>query len=141
MNGSAQELGNPICSSLRSSHLAFAVSVGDAARYPPEIAPFLAVASADANVADSIASMLEPNETVYLLGVAPTLPEGWSLNAYAPLAQMICTAPIPVVDGPEMIELSEAHRADVLELTALVYPHSPAAHDGDGPLLRHLRFR
>jgi predicted GNAT family acetyltransferase len=28
-----------------------------------------------------------------------------------------------VIDGPEMIELSEAHRADVLELTALVYPH------------------
>ena len=116
-------LDNPIRTSLRSNHRDLALHVGDAARYPPTIAPFLAVASADANVADSIASLVEPDETVYLLGVAPTLPDEWSLNAYAPLAQMICTAPIPVVDGPEMIELSEAHRADVLELTALVYPH------------------
>ena len=94
-------LGNPIWSSLRSSHLAVATRVGDAARYAPIVAPFLAVASADADVAESIASLLEPDETVYLLGVAP----------------------IPVVDGPEMVELSEAHRPDVLVLTALVYPH------------------
>lgn len=116
-------LDNPIWSSLRSRHRDFALCVDDAARYPPAIASFLAVASAGEDVADSIASLLEPDETVYLLGVAPTMPDGWSLNAYAPLAQMICTTPIPVVDGPEMIELSEAHRADVLELTALVYPH------------------
>ena len=81
------------------------------------------MASAEADVANSIASLLAPDDTVYLLGVAPTLPDGWSLEAFPRLAQMICTAPIPVVDGPEMIELTEAHRADVLELTALVYPH------------------
>ncbi len=67
--------------------------------------------------------MLEPDETVYLLGVAPRVSDGWSLKAFPVLAQMICTSPIAVIDGPEMIELSDAHRADVLELTALVYPH------------------
>jgi len=118
-----QQLDNPIWFALRSNHRALALCVGDAARYPPAVAPFLAVASTDADVAESIASLLAPDETVYLLGVAPALPEGWSLNAYALLAQMICTAPIAVADGPEVIELSEAHRADVLELTALVYPH------------------
>jgi ribosomal protein S18 acetylase RimI-like enzyme len=118
-----QQLDNPIWSSLRSSHRALALCIGDAARYPPAVAPFLAVASAEADVADSIASLLAPDETVYLLGVAPTLSDGWRLEAFPPLAQMICTVPIPLIDGPEMIELSEAHRADVLELTALVYPH------------------
>lgn len=117
------QLDNPIWSSLHGQHRDLALRVGDAARYPPAVAPFLAIASADTDVAESIASLLAPDETVYLLGVAPALPDGWSLNAYARLAQMICTAPIAVVDGPSIIELSEAHRADVLELTALVYPH------------------
>ena len=58
--------------SLRSNHRDLALHVGDAARYPPAIAPFLAIASVDANVADSIASLLAPDETVYLLGMAPS---------------------------------------------------------------------
>ena len=119
----APELDNPFWASLRSRHLALAQSIGEAARYPPAFAPFLGVSNADAEAADAIAALLEPDETVYLLGVAPVLPDGWKLEAFAPLAQMICTAPIPVIDGPKVIELSEAHRADVLALTALVYPH------------------
>ena len=42
---------------------------------------------------------------------------------FAQLAQMVCEAPLEDVDGPEIIPLGEAHRADVLALTALVYPH------------------
>ncbi len=119
----ASEIDNPIWSSLRSNHHVLAKRDGNAARYPPAVAPFLAVASADADVAESIASLLAPDETVYLLGVTPTLPDGWTLQGPTMLAQMICTTPIPVVDGPSIIELSEAHRADVLALTTLVYPH------------------
>ena len=119
----AAELDNPFWASLRSRHLPLAQRVGEAARYPPAFAPFLGVASADAGTADAIAALLEPDESVYLLGVTPALPDEWKLEAFPPLAQMICTAPIPLIDGPEVIELSEAHRADVLALTALVYPH------------------
>ena len=119
----APELDNPFWASLQSRHLPLARRIGEVARYPPEFAPFLGVANADAETADAIAALLEPDETVYLLGVAPVLPDGWRLEAFAPLAQMTCTAPIAVIDGPEVIELSEEHRADVLALTALVYPH------------------
>jgi len=119
----ATELDNPFWSSLRSRHRALARNHGDAARYPAEFAPFLGVASAQADVAEAVASLIDPGESVYLLGVAPRLPNEWRIEAYGPLAQMICTAPIPVIDGPAVIELSEAHRADVLALTALVYPH------------------
>jgi predicted GNAT family acetyltransferase len=45
------------------------------------------------------------------------------METFADLAQMVCTQRIPLVDGPEIIELSAAHRADVLALVALVYPH------------------
>jgi GNAT superfamily N-acetyltransferase len=119
----APELDNPFWSSLRSRHRAIALCRGEAARYPAQFAPFLGVASAQADVAAAIASLVDPGESVYLLGVAPALPHGWVLDAFAPLAQMICPAPITVVDGPAVIELTEAHRADVLTLTALVYPH------------------
>src|SRR5678816_3773311 len=119
----APELDNPFWSSLRSRHRAIALCHGEAARYPAQFAPFLGVASVQADVATAIASLVDPGESVYLLGVAPALPHGWVLDAFAPLAQMICPAPITVVDGPAVIELTEAHRADVLALTALVYPH------------------
>jgi GNAT superfamily N-acetyltransferase len=117
------ELDNPFWSSLRSRHRALAQCAGDAARYPAPYAPFLGVANAQADVAGAIAALLEPGETVYLLGVAPRLPDGWALEAHGELAQLICPAAILPVDGPPVIELSERHRADVLALTALVYPH------------------
>lgn len=119
----ASELDNPFWSSLRSRHRALAQCIGAAARYPAPYAPFLGVANAQADVAGALAALLEPGETVYLLGVAPTLPDGWVLEAHGELAQMICTAAIPPIDGPPVIELSDLHRADVLALTALVYPH------------------
>jgi ribosomal protein S18 acetylase RimI-like enzyme len=119
----ATELDNPFWSSLRSRHRSLARSHGDAARYPAEFAPFLGVANAQADVIEALESLIDPGESVYLLGVAPTLPDGWRIEAYGPLAQMICAAPMPVIGGPQVIELSEAHRADVLALTALVYPH------------------
>ncbi|MDW2981461.1 MAG: GNAT family N-acetyltransferase [Rhodanobacter sp.] len=117
------ELDNPFWSALCSRHRAIALRRGEAARYPAPFAPFLGVASAQADVAAAVASLVEVDESVYLLGVAPTLPRSWTLDAFAPLAQMICPAPIAVIDGPPVIELTEAHRADVLALTALVYPH------------------
>lgn len=117
-------LDNPFWSSLRSWHRAIALREGDVARYPPEFAPFLGVASADTDIADALASLVAPDESVLLLGVAPErVPAGWRLEASDDLAQMTCSAPIPPVDGPEVIELSDAHREDVLALTALVYPH------------------
>ena len=78
----ATERDNPFWSSLRSRHRALARSSGDAARYPAEFAPFMGVASARTDVAEAIASLLDPGESVYLLGVVPRQPDGWSIEAY-----------------------------------------------------------
>lgn len=117
------ELDNPFWASLNTRHRAIAQTADGAARYPPEFAPFLGVADADADPNEALHALVAPGESVYLLGIAPPAPKGWRLEAFRPLAQMICETPLEVIDGPEMIELSEAHRADVLSLTALVYPH------------------
>lgn len=117
------ELDNPIWNSLQTRHRDIALRVGDVARYPAEFAPFLGVAEARVDIAKAVESLVAPGDSVYLLGVAPTVPEGWQLEAFRPLAQMVCTMPLVVTEGPEILPLSEAHRADVLALTALVYPH------------------
>jgi ribosomal protein S18 acetylase RimI-like enzyme len=119
----APELDNPFWSSLQTRHRDIALRHGEAARYPAEFAPFLGIAHAGVDVAEDLAPLVAPGESVYLLGVAPVVPDGWRLEAFRPLAQMACTAPLEVIDGPEIIALSDAHRADVLALTALVYPH------------------
>src|SRR5579885_754539 len=116
-------LDNPFWSSLRTVHRHLAIGSEDVARYPAEFAPFLGVASANVEGDETIAPLLQANEIVLLLGVLPKLSDAWQLETFRPLAQMIREEPLEVIDGPEIIELDETHRADVLALTALVYPH------------------
>jgi ribosomal protein S18 acetylase RimI-like enzyme len=119
----SSELDNPFWSSLQSRHRDIAMSVAEFARFPAEYAPFLGVAHADVNSSNALASLLAPGESVYLLGVAPILNDDWQMKAFRPLAQMICEAPLEVIDGPEIIPLSDEHRPDVLDLTSRIYPH------------------
>lgn len=116
-------LDNPFWSALASIHAGIALRAGDVARYPADHAPFLGVAHAGVHVGDALGRMVAPGESVYLLGVVPALPAGWQLQAFRPLAQMVCDAPLAPVEGPEIAPLAEAQRADVLALTARVYPH------------------
>ena len=117
-------LGNPFWSSLRSIHRERAIRSGDdAARYPRQFAPFLGVANAEVDADDAIAPLLAADETVLLLGVLPQLSDAWKLETFRPLAQMIRDEPLEMPAGPEIIALDESHRADVLALVALVYPH------------------
>lgn len=122
-NMSTHVLNNPIWESLISRHTSLALRHADIARYPAEVAPFLGVAENGVEVGGALESLVPADDTVLLLGPTPLVPEGWRLEPLAMLAQMVCRGPIAEVDGPEIIELSEAHRADVLTLTALVYPH------------------
>ena len=117
------ELDNPIWGSLISRHRWFAQKHGDVRRYPPEVAPFLAVASGGIDAGAALDALVAPDDNVYLLGPTPAVPKGWSLKGSTMLAQMVCTKRVAEVDGPQIIELSDAHRADVLALTAAVYPH------------------
>jgi ribosomal protein S18 acetylase RimI-like enzyme len=119
----SSDLDNPFWSALSSRHRAIARSVGDVARYPADYAPFLGVAHADIDVGDAFDTLILPGDSVYLLGIAPQMPDGWRLEMLGDLEQMIRTEPLAVNDGPTIVLLSGAHREDVLALTALVYPH------------------
>lgn len=120
---SAAALDNPFWSSLATRHAGFAQRAGEAACYPADMAPFLGVARADAAVEDALATLVGEGEERLLLGVAPKLSPAWTLTPFRPLAQMVREAPPAMVDGPDVVALGEAHRRDVLDLVALVYPH------------------
>ena len=117
-------LDNPFWSALHTLHAGLALGSGDVLRYPADVAPFLGVAHAEADVAHALDGLVSAGDEVLLLGVAPArLPTGWTLAPFDDLAQMVCEHELAVVQGPEILELGEPQRADVLALTALVYPH------------------
>ncbi len=93
-------------------------------RYPADVAPFLGLADAQVPVEDAFAALVPEGDTALLLGIAPeAVPTGWQLQPLDTLVQMSCDHALVLPDGPDIIELTSAHRADLLALTALVYPH------------------
>jgi ribosomal protein S18 acetylase RimI-like enzyme len=125
---SVHVLDNPIFESLGTRHQAHALTAGAARRFPREIAPFLGLpaASPEHSVAvdeAALAALLEPAETVFLIGPRPTVPADWRVEDLGRLVQMIAEAPPPPVEGPPLVELTHPHRPAVLALTARVYPH------------------
>lgn len=115
-------LDNPVWQSLTSLHAGLAVMSGDAGRYPADVAPFVAVGSDDTQAAEQLRGLVDIAESVYLVGLAPPLTSGWRVQQQAAVVQMICRARIHPRPGPTITLLSQAHRADMLALTALVFP-------------------
>ena len=117
-------LDNPFFAALAGIHRDIALRRGDVVRYPADVAPFLGVAHAGVEVGDAFDALVPDGDEALLLGVAPArMPRGWALEPFADLAQMVRGEPLEDVDGPDILELGERHRGDVLALTALVYPH------------------
>ncbi len=115
-------LDNPIWTALTGPQRTLALRHGDAARYPADVAPFVAW-SGHADVAGALDELVSPGEAVYLLGALPRLSADWQVQGPEQIVQMVCAAPLAAVTGAPIIELTATHRADVLALTTLVYPH------------------
>ncbi|MFT3837402.1 MAG: GNAT family N-acetyltransferase [Myxococcaceae bacterium] len=116
-------LDNPIWASLSTLHRPLALASGQALRYPPQVAPFLGIPGGEPIAAGELEPLVPQGDTALLLGPAPSAPGGYQVEELGLLSQLICEAPLPEVDGPPIVELGEARRRDILELTALVYPH------------------
>lgn len=116
-------LDNPAWSSLTSAHAHFARRRGEAARYPADVAPFVATATDERRAGVDLAGLVDIGEAVLFVGPAPPLDANWQLAPTVHIAQMVCTERLAEIDGPAIVALSPAQRADVLDLTARVYPH------------------
>lgn len=118
----AHPLDNPVWSSLATQHASFAVRNEGAARYPPQVAPFVSVANAEPGGVAHLEKIVNGGESVYLVGVSPELGKGWGVESTGVIPQLLCTERAVVRAGPEPVELSERNRSDMVALTALVFP-------------------
>jgi ribosomal protein S18 acetylase RimI-like enzyme len=115
-------LDNPIWQSLITKHANLAITNDVAARYPAAVAPFAAVANRSEAAGERLKEIVEPGESVYIVGVAPPLGPGWQVLLQASIAQMVCHARIEPKPGPQLRRLTTADRDDMLGLTARVFP-------------------
>ena len=86
--GMAHPLDNPVWASLTSDHAVLARMAGPAARYPADVAPFVAVAVSDARAAEQAANLVDAGESVCFVGLAPPLSAAWTVEQSMPIAQM-----------------------------------------------------
>ena len=95
---------------------------GQAARYPVDVSPFVAVApDHDERVWDDLATLVGPGGTVPLSGAIGAVPAGWGPVAEGEGVQMIGMG-LEVATDPDLIELGPADVPDMLELIARTRP-------------------
>jgi ribosomal protein S18 acetylase RimI-like enzyme len=117
-------LDHPVWSSLTTHHAPLARTIGRAKRYPADVAPFVGIAPGDDGALADVERLVERDELVCFVGAAPKLGAGWRIEQSVPIAQMVRDDALDVPDGPPAVEVaSERQVADLLALTALVYPH------------------
>jgi ribosomal protein S18 acetylase RimI-like enzyme len=116
----APQLDNPVWHSLTGPHTSLADSRPGAARYWPDVCPFVGLADAtDPASWDDLGDLLEPDGAAALIGLG-SAPEGWKVRWQADGFQMVGTDfhggpdPDAVVlgedDVPEMLDLVERTR-------------------------------
>jgi ribosomal protein S18 acetylase RimI-like enzyme len=117
-------LDNPVWSALTTRHATLAIGDGRARRYPRDVAPFVAIAPGDDGALADVERLVARDELACFVGAAPRLGAGWRIEQSVPIAQMIRRERLDVPDGPAAIDVTrERQIADLLALTALVYPH------------------
>jgi ribosomal protein S18 acetylase RimI-like enzyme len=118
-----EDLDNPVWSSLNGDHAALGRRSAHAARYLPDVAPFVGVDGA-ATAGEELTELVSPGESVLFVGPRVEMPtSAWRIEPLESIAQMIGESQPSRTEAPHMTELSAMHAADVLELTARVYPH------------------
>jgi predicted GNAT family acetyltransferase len=114
---------NPVWHALRTKHRRFAISAGDACRYPADVAPFAAVATPNKSALQSLHSLLSPGEDVWLIGESyPSVPE-LSCEGTLECLQMVSPEDVtPPAPALEIVRLSDANAQEMVALTTLAFP-------------------
>lgn len=114
--GAPHPLDNPAWAALTGPHRHLAEYAGSAARYQPEVSPFVAVADlADPRCWADLATLVGAGNSFALAG-PETLPEGWSTGQSAAGVQLVATA----VEGREDPQARRLGPQDVPEMLDLV---------------------
>jgi len=118
---------NPAWNALHGKHRHFALSAGDACRYPADVAPFGAVAAPTANALQQLYSLLSPGESIWLVGEAfPRIPELAFQDTLECLQMVLPANVVPpaatTAGNAEIVPLTDAHASEMVALTDIAFP-------------------
>ena len=119
---------NPVWNALQTRHRHFAVSAGDACRYPADVAPFAAVAAPTSSALQELHTLLDPEESVWVIGKSyPRVPE-LDFKQTLDCLQMVLPEQVlpeevaPSDSSAEIVSLSAANAAEMVALTDAAFP-------------------
>ena len=112
---------NPVWHALQSRHRHFAAAAGEACRYPRDVAPLGAVAEPSSRALKDLSSLLEPGESLWLVGDRyPPVPE-MTFEGTLACFQMILPEDVAAPDsGHDIVRLSDSR--EMVALTDAAFP-------------------
>jgi predicted GNAT family acetyltransferase len=119
-----EQLDNPVWAALTTGNRALAEGGPLAWRYPPDIAPFAAVADRTALSFEALATLVPPEGRIALATIDPLVsPSALVVDMQAPIIQMVLEAPIASARSePEHVVLGAPDVPDMLDLTRRTRP-------------------
>ncbi len=115
-------LDNAAWTSLKGPHAQYAEMRGQAARYPVDVSPFVAIApNPDEHVWDDLEALVGPGGHIALAGVQLSPPDDWEVVGQGEGVQMIA----PGFEGDGDPDIVRLHRRDVPEILELIERTKP----------------
>jgi GNAT superfamily N-acetyltransferase len=120
-----QTFTNPAWHALHTHHRHLGAFAGEACRYRADVVPFGAVAAMSPTAMESLRSLMQVAEALWVFGKSVVEIEGLRVERQLPCYQMVLpaevTPPEPVVE-PEICRLSAADAAEMVALTDVAFP-------------------
>jgi predicted GNAT family acetyltransferase len=114
---------NPVWHALHTKHRHFAVAAGEACRYPADVAPFAAVASSSASAMRELASLLAPEEAVWVFAEEYLAVEELNRIETLKCLQMVLPEEVtPPEREMELVRLSAEDGPAMVALTDVAFP-------------------
>lgn len=123
LNGiDTEPLDNPVWAALTGPHARFAETNGQAARYSPDITPFVALSDqADERVWGDLAALVGPGALVALTGNTLVPPAEWEVVWHGAGVQLVDVS-VAAADDPEAVVLTTEDVPEMLELVERTKP-------------------
>jgi len=116
------KLDNPAWFSLMETHQPFAIGSVELKRYQPHIVSFTAFHSEKRNILNELDSLIELNESFFLIGKFNGLPKNYAVETILPCAQMLCNKPISLKTTATIETLSEKDDDEIISLINKTMP-------------------
>ncbi len=114
---------NPVWHALQTRHRHFAITDGDACRYPADVTPFAAVAAPTTAALEQLRGLLAPDESLWLIGEQYPAVPGLSFDGTLPCLQMVLPEHVALPSpAPDIEVLTDEDAPAMVSLTTLAFP-------------------